>query len=247
MGAMKKFLRFTLIELLVVIAIIAILAAMLLPALSKAREKARAISCVNALKQLNLGQVMYVDDNDSRFPPGMIPLSGTTYGWWDFLTESYYGDKKVRICPGDKFANINNLKPTSAGNAGSYGCQSNLSDWNSSSVMADVPTPSGTCSFVDSNTCSEASNNSNPDNWHLFTTGTVHWQWRTPTNITGGDNQRYTNITGDNGRRPVGRHNGMINIAWVDGHVSTMKPSKFIGPMPSGYPYGDPDNSWDNR
>jgi prepilin-type processing-associated H-X9-DG protein len=39
----------------------------------------------------------------------------------------------------------------------------------------------------------------------------------------------------------------MINIAWVDGHVSSMKPSKFIGPMPSGYPYGDPDNSWDNR
>ena len=60
--------KFTLIELLVVIAIIAILAAMLLPALNKARNKARDISCTSNLKQIGTLTRMYLDSSDDRMP-----------------------------------------------------------------------------------------------------------------------------------------------------------------------------------
>ncbi len=64
----KKKLKFTLIELLVVIAIIAILAAMLLPALNKARGKARSISCLSMQKQLSLILINYMDERDGYLP-----------------------------------------------------------------------------------------------------------------------------------------------------------------------------------
>ncbi|MGN0866556.1 MAG: prepilin-type N-terminal cleavage/methylation domain-containing protein [Oligosphaeraceae bacterium] len=80
---MKK--SFTLIELLVVIAIIAILAAMLLPALSKARAKARAISCVNNQKQCILGLLLYADDYDGY----LVTVPGSQYGSYWFYPAAY--------------------------------------------------------------------------------------------------------------------------------------------------------------
>ena len=246
---------FTLIELLVVIAIIAILAAMLLPALSRAKEKAKAIRCVSNQGQIGKASLMYMDDNvDTLMPLYFVP--GRPYIPSDFNYDpdtyvvqngaGFFWQDRLRV--GRYAANPNIFNCPSLMKAASRGIGGGVSKFHALGIGinypelgvlalpgqtqvgwtkgSDVSRPSGCIVFADAGAVTTATRNLKPDFWLPDEGFDLALQ-----EYYGGGATYFRDPSDPGGfatgdARSIPRHARRCNFAFFDGHAEGMKNSK---------------------
>lgn len=197
---------FTLIELLIVIAIIAILASMLLPALSKAREMAKKISCTSLLKQYGTASQMYIGDFNMWGIPSEAPAesaNGSTRRWvQNSAVQTYLGIKSGEVADWGALPARLQCPDLEEVYTASYGIQhqgevrqpASGSPYMQAFLTTLVKRPSDSFEFSDS------------INSSLNVSYATYSNWLAKTSPTG---------------YPAFRHNNAINLCFMDGHVES--------------------------
>ncbi|MFP4248532.1 MAG: DUF1559 domain-containing protein [Armatimonadota bacterium] len=208
---------FTLIELLVVIAIIAILAAILFPVFARAREKARQTTCLSNLKQISIGWMMYASDYDERVMPVELPGAGTvTHYWWTAYDSSssasdaeggllypYMKNNQIQACPSFSNDLRADVGFTGYGYNWHYLSPMDYSNWPTVTYhpasLASIQSPSETVTFADAARI-------NPWDGETF------------------EGNTYLDPPSQANPGFHGRHNGVGNVAFADGHAKAETP-----------------------
>jgi prepilin-type N-terminal cleavage/methylation domain-containing protein/prepilin-type processing-associated H-X9-DG protein len=244
---------FTLIELLVVIAIIAILAALLLPVLSRAKERAKAIDCLNNMRQIVLAAKLYLDDNHGAMIPLWVQQGASGWPAWNYDASTFliqYPDflwwpDKLRLdgfIPSQKTFDCPTLiLPSSDGGGGSVSTNNTLGigmnypeyGWIAKRQEFNVPVyatvqEGQVTRPSQSIVFADAGAISNPDepdadNWQEVP-ATGCAYFRVPSD------SYYQSLNGDS--RSVPRHAGQVNAAFFDGHVLKLRNSTIRYDLP---------------